>query len=110
MTVAEHGLDRADVNGTARPSPAAADLAGRVFLQAEKTPDAVAVAFGDDHLSYAELTRRSRAARPLIAGFGGRAGCAGRAGTGAVARFAGCGSRRVGGRRRLCARRSELSG
>jgi amino acid adenylation domain-containing protein len=59
VTVAERGLLRTDTNGTAGPSPHATDLAERVFVQAARTPDATAVTFGDDRLTYRELVGRA---------------------------------------------------
>jgi hypothetical protein len=61
-----HGLAEATLLGQAlAPSPAAAeaalDLASRFRAQADRTPDAVAVASGAEHLTYAELDARSDA-------------------------------------------------
>ncbi len=59
MTVAEQGHLRMESNGAARPSPRTFHLAARVFAQAERTPDAAAVTFGHEQLTYHELVRRA---------------------------------------------------
>ena len=46
-------------NDTGKPYPADATLPGLLYAQAEKTPDAPAIRFGDEQLTYAQLDARS---------------------------------------------------
>ncbi len=68
LSAAEHHLLTAGYNRTASAYPRAASLASLFERQAARTPQAVALAWGDEQLSYAELNARAnRLARHLRA-------------------------------------------
>ncbi|WP_425302426.1 amino acid adenylation domain-containing protein, partial [Nocardia farcinica] len=68
LTAAERTVLLRERNATARPLGPAATLIGLFEEQAERTPDAVAVVFEDEHLTYREFAARvHRLARLLVA-------------------------------------------
>ena len=69
-----------------RPAPAAVSVPALFAAQVARTPEAVAVTFGDRSMTYRELEEAANRLAHLLAGYGVGSGCAGGVAVGALRR------------------------